>query len=98
VPTYTYRCGPCGVPFDVIAPMSASRDDRRCPACDAPAQRIVTVPGVRRTPTAVREALEAGERSREAPTVTTSVPPSTHRDRRPTPVSRDPRHARLPRP
>ena len=96
MPTYTYRCGGCG-PFDVLAPIAASGDDRQCPVCGAPANRVFCAPGIRRTAPALGRALDADERSRHEPTVTTSVP-AGGRTRRATPITRDPRHARLPRP
>jgi hypothetical protein len=43
----------------------------------------------------VRRALEASERSADEPAVVSSVP---GRSRKAIPTSRDPRHARLPRP
>jgi len=43
----------------------------------------------------LREAMDAGARSAEAPPVVSTVP---GRSRRATPITTDPRHARLPRP
>ena len=93
MPMYTYRCPGCG-PFDVVAPMTRSRDERSCPTCASPADRVFSPPGLRQVDPSLRRARDAEERSRHEPTVTTSVPPSS----KPAPVSRDPRHARLPRP
>ncbi|MEJ2864352.1 FmdB family zinc ribbon protein [Actinomycetospora flava] len=93
LPTYAYRCRRCG-PFDVLAPMVASHDERHCPTCEAAADRIVTAPGIRLTAPSVAHALQVEERSRHEPSVTNAIPPrrSVNHPRR------DPRHAKLPRP
>lgn len=93
MPTYSFRCAACG-PFDVVVPMAAVTAARACPACDASADRVFTAPGVVRTTPAHRGAVAAAERSRHEPEVTTTPPPRS----RPAPVTRDPRHATLPRP
>jgi putative FmdB family regulatory protein len=94
VPTYSYRCAACG-PFDRVRPMAAADEEAVCPACAAPSRRTFAAPALRRLPAGVRAAVEAGERSAEAPEVTRSIPASGRRAPR---VSTDPRHARLPRP
>jgi hypothetical protein len=66
-----------------------------CPECGRAARRVFGSPGLRSLDPGMRRALDVSARSAENPTVTSSVP---GRSRRPTPVTRDPRHAKLPRP
>ena len=94
MPTYSYRCTACG-PFDLVRSMAAADEEAVCPACAAPSRRTFGAPALRRLSVGVRAAVEAGERSAEAPQVVRGVPASGRRGPR---VSTDPRHARLPRP
>ncbi len=95
MPTYSYRCAACG-PFDLVRPMAAAHERAECPTCAAPGARTFGAPGLRRLDGGVRAAVEAAERSAEAPEVVRRVPGG---GRRPVPRrSTDPRHARLPRP
>jgi putative FmdB family regulatory protein len=94
VPTYGYRC-PAGDTFDLVRPMAEAGEPARCPDCGEPARRVFGGPALRSLDPAVRRALDAGARSADSPDVVTSLP---GRSRRATPVTRDPRHARLPRP
>lgn len=94
MPTYAFRCPRCGE-FEVRRPMAESASDTICPDCALPAARVFGAPALRGLDPTVRRALDAGARSAESPQVVTSVP---GRSRRATPLSTDPRHARLPRP
>jgi putative FmdB family regulatory protein len=94
VPTYTHRCPICGE-FDVVRPMSASGTAAPCPDCGTTTARVFGAPSLRAVDPGLRSALDASGRSADAPDVVTSLP---GRNRRATPVTRDPRHARLPRP
>jgi putative FmdB family regulatory protein len=94
VPTYSYRCPHCGV-FELVRAMSEAGVPTGCVDCGAPARRVFGAPALRGLDPGVRRALDAQARSADAPDVVTSVP---GRSRRATPVTRDPRHARLPRP
>jgi putative FmdB family regulatory protein len=94
VPTYDYRCPGCGG-FEVRRPMAESASTASCPGCGQAAARVFGAPALRRLDPTVRRALDASARSADSPQVVTSVP---GRSRRATPVSTDPRHARLPRP
>jgi putative FmdB family regulatory protein len=94
VPTYSYRCAACG-PFDLVRPMAAADEEAVCSACAAPSPRTFGAPALRRLSVDVRAAVEAGERSAEAPQVVRGIPPP---GRRAGHVGTDPRHARLPRP
>ncbi|TCK24801.1 FmdB family zinc ribbon protein [Pseudonocardia endophytica] len=94
MPTYTHRCPVCGE-FDQVRPMSAAGSAAACPDCGAAAPRVFGAPSLRGLDPGVRRALDASARSADAPEVVASVPGT---NRRATPVTRDPRHARLPRP
>jgi putative FmdB family regulatory protein len=94
VPTYSYRCQRCG-DFAVARPMSDVTGTASCPVCGDAARRVFAAPGLRTLDAGVRQALDTSARSASEPTVVSSVP---GRSRRATPVTRDPRHATLPRP
>lgn len=94
MPTYTHRCPVCGE-FEQVRPMAASGTAATCPDCGSAASRVFGAPSLRALDPGMRNALDASGRSADAPEVVTSVP---GRNRRATPVTRDPRHARLPRP
>ena len=94
MPTYGYECPPCGA-FDVVRPMADATATAACPECGGVARRTFGSPGLRTLNPDVRRALDASARSAEQPSVVSTVP---GRSRRPTPITRDPRHARLPRP
>ncbi|MFC5952654.1 FmdB family zinc ribbon protein [Pseudonocardia lutea] len=94
VPTYAFRCPHCGG-FDVVRPMREAGAPARCPECGSAARRVFESPALRAGDPGVRRALEASERSADEPAVVSSVP---GRSRKAIPTSRDPRHARLPRP
>ncbi|MGK2881425.1 MAG: FmdB family zinc ribbon protein [Mycobacterium sp.] len=94
MPTYSYRCEECGG-FPVRVPMAEVSSTAMCPTCGAAARREYAGPGVRVLDAGLRRAFDTADRSAGEPTVTSSVP---GRSRRATPITRDPRHARLPRP
>jgi putative FmdB family regulatory protein len=94
VPTYDYRCPRCGE-FQLRRPMAESACETTCPDCALPAVRVFGAPALRGLDQTVRRALDASAGSADSPQVVTSVP---GRSRRATPLSTDPRHARLPRP
>jgi putative FmdB family regulatory protein len=95
VPTYPHRCPSCG-PFEVVRPMAAAGAPVDCPTCGQPGRRTFGAPALRSGHTGARAAIEAGERSAEAPQVVRSIP--TTGPPRPVRTTTDPRHARLPRP
>jgi putative FmdB family regulatory protein len=94
MPTYQYRCGTCGR-FELLRSMAEVEPSAPCPDCGAAARRVFGLPGVTFVDPGVRSALDASARSADSPQVVTGVP---GRARRATPITTDPRHAKLPRP
>jgi putative FmdB family regulatory protein len=94
MPTYQYRCGTCGR-FELQRPMAEVAASASCPDCGEAARRVFGLPGVAFLDPGVRNAIDASARSAESPQVVTDVP---GRARRATPITTDPRHAKLPRP
>ncbi|GEL20195.1 FmdB family zinc ribbon protein [Pseudonocardia asaccharolytica] len=94
MPTYSYRCPDCS-DFDLVRPMAEADAPARCPGCGRPSRRVFGAPALHSMDPRQRRAMDASERSADAPEVVSSVP---GRARQAIPVTRDPRHARLPRP
>jgi putative FmdB family regulatory protein len=94
LPTYGYRCRGCGG-FDLVRPMAQAAATALCPGCGEASSRVFRAPALRALDPGLRRALDAESRSADAPQVVSSVP---GRARRTTPITTDPRHARLPRP
>ncbi len=91
MPLYEFRCNDCGS-FDRAFPMTTVPDALACPACGvAAARRPGGSPGRGSSP--IARAVEATQRSAHEPGLVRQPPPRANR-----PVSRDPRHAKLPRP
>ena len=88
---YEYRCPTCG-PWDVTIPMGTAGSERPCPKCGQRSSRRWTAPSLNRMSAGLKGLRLREEGSRDAPEVTTAVPPAARRPRR-----TDPRHARLPR-
>jgi putative FmdB family regulatory protein len=96
MPTYSYRCPGCGS-FELVRPMAASGADASCPRCGGVGRRVFAAPALRALGAGLRTALEAGERSAEAPEVVSTVPSAGRRRGSAGRYTTDPRHARLPR-
>jgi putative FmdB family regulatory protein len=94
LPTYGYRCRSCGG-FDLVHPMAQAAATAPCPGCGEASSRVFRALALRALDPGLRRALDADARSADAPQVVSSVP---GRSRRATPITTDPRHARLPRP
>jgi putative FmdB family regulatory protein len=68
LPVYAFRCEACG-PFDVWRPMSEVDQPANCPACGRIGRRVLTPPGLVRTPAGKRKALNLEEKSAHEPAV-----------------------------
>ncbi|WP_118914445.1 FmdB family zinc ribbon protein [Mycobacterium shigaense] len=95
MPTYRYHCPECGE-FPVSMPMTSVTPSVDCPDCRSVSRRVFGQPSLRTLDGGLRRSLDAAASSADAPPVVSSIPGRPRR--RPTPITRDPRHARLPRP
>jgi putative FmdB family regulatory protein len=93
---YEYRCERDGA-FEITRPLGSAPAASACPVCHDEARRVFSSPMLRRQPRALVAAIDHAEKTREAPDVVTSLPPTGARRRTPmaplTPALR-----RLPRP
>jgi putative FmdB family regulatory protein len=71
MPTYAFTCAGCG-PFEAWRPVDEAAAVLQCPSCGREATRRFTAPGVARTPTALRGALDREDRSAHEPEVVAS--------------------------
>lgn len=92
--TYSYRCDGCGG-FDLRMAMGTAVDRVPCPACSAPARRVFTAPMQPRVSAGLAALHSLEERSKHEPPV---VDRMSGTPRRTQPVTRNPLHAKLPRP
>jgi putative FmdB family regulatory protein len=94
VPTYAFRCPACG-DFDARFPMTSIPTQLDCRTCGGGARRIFSAPHLGLGSSTAVKLLDATERTASEPAVVASLP-----DRRtpPRPVTRNPLHAKLPRP
>ncbi|MCT2295107.1 zinc ribbon domain-containing protein [Brachybacterium muris] len=95
MPIYEFRC-PSSHLHELNLPMQAEARSAPCPECGADAARLISSPRLSRLGTRQAELIGSTEASAHAPAVVDHVPGAGAR--RPTPVTSDPRHARLPRP
>lgn len=93
MPTYTFRCGTCG-DLDRRFPMAEVPAQVDCETCGHPAPRSWTSVATIHGSSPARTAIENAARSASEPAVVSSVPGGGARR----PVSRNPLHAKLPRP
>lgn len=93
MPIYEYRCPACG-DFEASRPMSATSRQHPCPACGEQAKKLLSAPKLSQLNSPRARAIDAAARSADSPEV---VRGPVGRDRA-TPVTRDPRHLKLPRP
>jgi putative FmdB family regulatory protein len=94
VPTYAFRCAACG-DFDAVFPMTAVPARLDCRACGEAARRIFSAPHLGAGGSTAMKLLDATTRTASEPTIVESPP---GRRNSPRPVSRNPLHAKLPRP
>lgn len=96
MPVYEFRCEASHV-HDAVLPIRSTARSRECPECGAEAKRLISAPGLSRASTSsAGRLIERTEATAHEPAVVSAIPSAP--SRRPRPVSRDPRHARLPRP
>jgi putative FmdB family regulatory protein len=92
---YVFRCNNCG-PFDAAFPIGAAPAAAACPACAKTSAKVITAPRVGRGASGYSRAVEQTMASADRPPVVTGSLPGSAR--RPVPITRNPLHARLPRP
>ena len=92
---YAFRCNECGL-FDEAFPIGTAPAAAPCPACAAASAKVITAPRIGRGATGYSRAIEQTEASADRPPVLTGSLPGSAR--RPVPVTRNPLHAKLPRP
>lgn len=66
MPTYSFNCEACGE-FDVLRSISRRDEPCNCPACESPAQRVISSPTLFAMSTALRTAHATNERARHEP-------------------------------
>lgn len=93
---YEYRCERHGT-FEVMRAIGTAPASVACPACERTARRVFSSPMLTHTPPALAAALDHAEKTREAPDLVTSLPPSDPRKRTPV-LPLTPALRRLPRP
>lgn len=95
MPTYAFACRACGNTFDQRHSMAEVPDQAECPECSQPAPRTISNPRLGIGNTTAMKLQDATRATADAPQVVTQLP---GRARKPTPVSRNPLHQKLPRP
>ncbi|KZE17034.1 FmdB family zinc ribbon protein [Brevibacterium casei] len=93
MPTYLFRCDACG-DSERVYPMADKPGSIPCPGCSGRARSIVGSPHLGAGSSQAKQLIESTERSAESPAVVSRLPGSSRRRQK---VSRDPRHAKLPR-
>lgn len=97
MPLYDYKC-PAGDVSEVFFTMQEKPDAIACPLCGKQATSMPPAIGPSKINSPQMRALDATRATAEAPKVVTSLsgkPTGTHR---PTPLSTNPLHQKLPRP
>ncbi|WP_029089270.1 FmdB family zinc ribbon protein [Brevibacterium album] len=95
MPIYEFRCENAHR-HDHTLPMSRSDSTLACPECGAESRRLMSAPRLGRLGSAEAKLIARTESTAQTPGVVSSVPGAG--SRRPTTTTRDPRHAKLPRP
>ncbi|OMH34114.1 FmdB family zinc ribbon protein [Tersicoccus sp. Bi-70] len=94
MPSYDFRCDEHGLITERHA-MSEVPACSVCPACSGPTRRVFSAPALGHPGSAAMRAIDATKQTAESPRVVSALPGNRQPSR---PVSRDPRHSRLPRP
>lgn len=95
MPLYEFRCE-TGHETEHLLPMSTTTREISCPECGTLAKRRVSAPAVSSADPARMKLLDSTAQSAHEPAVVNSIPSSPRK--RPTPVTRNPKHQALPRP
>ena len=95
MPIYEFKCGG-GHVVEKQLPMSSDQREMECPECGTTAKRMISAPATRRTDSRKAALVEATQKTAYEPTVVNSVPRSGNK--RATPVTTHPQHAKLPKP
>jgi putative FmdB family regulatory protein len=66
MPTYEYQCTEHGL-FEAERPMQRSKEAHECPACEAPARRVLSATRTTLVPRASAIARDRNEKSQHAP-------------------------------
>lgn len=93
MPTYVFRCDECGDTEHSFA-MAEKPSSLPCPTCRGIARSVVASPHLGVGNTSAHRLIDATKRTADAPAVVSRLPGTSRSPRR---VSRDPRHATLPR-
>ena len=95
MPIYDFKCSE-GHVTEHRFPITSDIRETECPECGQNARRMISAPFTRRVDQSKAAAVESAQKSAYEPQVVNSVPRTENR--KPTPVTRDPQHAKLPRP
>lgn len=95
MPFYEFRCH-TGHTTERLLPMSSDTRTTECQTCGDEANRVISAPAVAGVDKHKARLVEATQKSAYEPAVVNSVPSSGNR--RATPVSHNPQHAKLPKP
>lgn len=82
--------------FDALFSMAEVPQETDCRVCGARARRAVTAPHLSRTGSSAFRLMDRSAKSASEPEVVSSLPPASGRQRQAT--TRNPLHAKLPRP
>ncbi|MUL65648.1 hypothetical protein BOO86_14310 [Mycobacterium sp. CBMA 234] len=94
MPTYAFRCGQGCPDFTEQHPMAVVPDAAECPGCRQQARRRIGAPALGTGATTAMRLQDATRATADKPGVVRSLPQNA----RPTRVSTNPLHRKLPRP
>lgn len=97
MPLYDYRC-PEGTTFEVFFTMQDKPDTTPCPHCGAAAPSVLPAIGLSQNNSANMRILDATKSTADTPQVVSSISGVQTGAHRPTAVTRNPLHQKLPRP
>lgn len=95
MPSYSFRCAQ-GCNFDALFSMSEVPNETECRVCGASARRAVTAPHLSVAGSAAFQLIDSTAKSAHEPAVVSSLP--SRGPGRSQPITRNPLHAKLPRP